>query len=357
MRVLMWLNRGSEIAGGHRIQLEQTADALGKLGVEVDTHFGPDLPAVLPDLVHGFQLGAREVNTARKHGLPVVISTIYVGLSYSAGGASTRPGVRARLGRIRRGVRHLSRSIAGREALTRLALKEMTQELDQIKAWSMADMLLPNAQGEARHIVEDLGVMTESHVVPNAVDAGLFTTHFDHPRPPNTLICVGRVEPHKNQLALIRAMEHLPDVELTIAGPAHPHHPSYWEKCRDSAGPNVHIVGPVDHSRLPELYAAHHSHVLPSWYETTGLVSLEAALSGCSIVTTSRGHAHEYVGSDGFYCDPAEPESIVRAVKESLRARPSIDLFDRICARFTWTQTAEETLRAYLKVLERRKGS
>lgn len=355
MKVLMWLSRGSSVPGGHRVQLEQTATALERMGVEVIRHFGPRLPEIQADIVHGFQLAADEVESARRRGLPVVISTIYVGLSYTAGDPTGRPNLRARLGKGRRAARYAVRSLAGREQLTRLAMREMHSELDQIKAWSMADLLLPNALGEARHIRDDLGVLTECRIVPNAVDAAAFSPGFRTPRPADTVLCVGRIEPHKNQLGVIRAINELPGTKLTVVGPPHPHHAGYYEECRKAArGNDVLFIGEIPYTELPAVYAAHSVHVLASWYETTGLVSLEAAASGCMVVTTNRGHAREYIRSDGFYCDPANPSTITDATRLALSSTPSTALLERVCSEYTWANTAEHTLSAYQHVLTRR---
>lgn len=356
MRVLMWINSGAEIPGGHRVQLQQTAKALRALGVVVDEHDGPTLPPGTWDIVHGFQLGADEVANARRRGMPIAMSTIYVGLSYAAGpAASGRPTARDGLGRAYRGLRYARASLRGREDLTRLAMHEMQDQLDLVRAWSMADVLLPNAEGEAQHIRDDLGVLTETVVVPNAIDAGLFAPGFDRPRPAGTVLSVGRIEPHKGQLALIEALRGLPHVTLTIVGPAHPHHRDYVDRCRAAATDNVSLLPGVEHSELPDLYARHHTHVLASWYETTGLVSLEAAASGCTIVTTDRGHAREYFGDDARYCDPGDPATIRETTLAALGDSASAHLRDRVTSRFTWDETARATLAAYERVVALRR--
>lgn len=356
VRVLMWINSGAEIPGGHRVQLQQTARALRELGVEVDEHDGTQLPDGSWDIVHGFQLGAREVAQAKSRGLPVAISTIYVGLAYSTTSAGTRPTPRERVGRLYRGMRYMGASLRGREDLTRLASHEMEQHLDRVRAWSMADVLLPNAQGEARHIREDLGVLTETRVVPNAIDADLFTPGFERARDEGTVLCVGRIEPHKNQLGVIRALHGVEGVHLTVLGPPHPHHPDYHEACARAATDNVTLLPGVEHDDLPDLYARHRTHVLASWYETTGLVSLEAAASGCTIVTTDRGHAREYFEDDARYAHPDSSAAIRQAVMAALADGPSRVLLRRIQDHYTWRHTARVTMTAYEHVLGLRRA-
>ena len=80
------------------------------------------------------------------------------------------------------------------------------------------------------------------------------------------------------------------------------------------AGPRVTFEIAKSHKDLAALYQKARVHVLPSCFETTGLVSLEAALSGCRIATTNRGFAREYLLDHATYLDPADPASIAQIV-------------------------------------------
>jgi glycosyltransferase involved in cell wall biosynthesis len=93
---------------------------------------------------------------------------------------------------------------------------------------------------------------------------------------------------------------------VVLVGYPHPHHPDYYDAAKRMAekNPNVSIRPGVPHKELISLYQGAKVHILPSWFETTGLVSLEAALCGCNIVTTSRGYARDYFQNMAWYCDP-----------------------------------------------------
>jgi len=110
----------------------------------------------------------------------------------------------------------------------------------------------------------------------------------------------------------------------------------------------------ADNRQIAQLYRSAQVHVLASKFETTGLVSLEAALCGCTIVSTSRGYASEYLGADALYCDPRHPRSIRQAVEQTLRTPSSERLRTRILENFTWRHVAQATLAAYREVLDRR---
>jgi glycosyltransferase involved in cell wall biosynthesis len=184
--------------------------------------------------------------------------------------------------------------------------------------------------------------------VPNGADAELFTLDSNSSR--NGVLYVGRIEPHKNQLRLIRALRGT-GTSLVIAGPAHPHHVRYVDQCRAEAGPEVRFLGNVPHDRLPELYRSASVHAMPSMFETTGLTSLEAALCGCGVVSTSRGYVREYFDTLAHYCNPLDLNSIRAAVIAALDdPRPA--LRERILSNFTWKHAALATRAAYLCALD-----
>jgi len=190
-------------------------------------------------------------------------------------------------------------------------------------------------------------------VVPNGANPAVFTLSDAGARRSGVL-AVGRFEPHKNQLGLIKALRDL-DVPLTIIGPVHPHHAEYAAACEKAAGENMEIVTRrLSHEDLSLWYQRCQVHVLASWFETTGLVSLEAALCGAKVVSTNRGHAKEYLQDDAWYCDPARPSTIRRAVAKALSAPPNSSLRHRVLEKYTWRHAAQATLRGYTMALTSR---
>src|SRR5262249_2494755 len=135
--------------------------------------------------------------------------------------------------------------------------------------------------------------------------------------------------------------------------------PQYLDLVR-SCGPADLVVLP--HQKpdiLASAYAAARVHVLPSWSETCGLVNLEAALAGCSVVAGTLGYEVEYLGDLAYYCDPADLASIETAVRtawdeHARSAKRRRQLRQRILTHFTWEKAAEATFQAYCRVLSER---
>jgi len=87
-------------------------------------------------------------------------------------------------------------------------------------------------------------------------------------------------------------------------------------------------------------------------------VSLEAALAGAPLVGSTFGHELEYLEGDAWYGDPADPDSIRRAVQSALEAgRQSpkpLRMKRKVLERFNWEQTVDATERLYRRVLSER---
>jgi len=349
----MWMPHGHDIPGGHRIQMEKTAEALAEIGVlvRIETSTKPCLTEV--ELVHGFGLRASEVRYCRVNGLPVVLSTIYWSRKYRYGADTWWRSGRGAILAIGSATKYALARLQGRLPLLLAAERSLRSELDTLVSFEAADLLLPNAYGEEGAIIGDFGTTTPSRVIPNGVDPDIYTIGDALDNDRHGVLCVGRLEPHKNQLGLIEALRGT-RTELVIVGPPHPHHPDYVDLCRERGAGWVtfHLLD-ADSEQLVRLYRSAQVHVLASKFETTGLVSLEAALCGCTIVSTSRGHASEYLGGDAVYCDPQDPRSIRQAVEQALRTPSSERLRTRILENFTWRHVAQATLAAYREVLDR----
>src|SRR5206468_8811792 len=138
--------------------------------------------------------------------------------------------------------------------------------------------------------------------------------------------------------------------KLRLIGHAATNQPGYYQQCRQEAGTNVEFIDRLPQEELLAHYQKAKVHVLPSWFETTGLSSLEAAAMGCNIVITDKGDTREYFGSDAIYCDPGSPESIYRMVEKAASLPNNDSLQRKIMEQYSWDQATIRTIEAYKKV-------
>ena len=233
------------------------------------------------------------------------------------------------------------------------AWKRQHPEFESCALLASADMLLPNSQGEANSLERDAHIKTDYRVVPNGVDPARYSPGEGSFEARTTVLYAGRVEPHKNQLGLLEALRGT-GLKVVLAYVPHRDHAAYLKHCEEAAAGWAELVEDPTPAQLLALYRSARVHVLPSWFETTGLVSLEAGLSGCNVVSTNRGHAREYLGDFAWYCDPADPASIRAAVQDAWNSPERAGLRERILTSYTWEHVARATLEAYEEVLARR---
>ncbi len=182
--------------------------------------------------------------------------------------------------------------------------------------------------------------------------------------PNKFLLYVGDVTWNKNLPNLIRAVIES-DVNLVIAGKAfineeydkaNPWNKSFHEaKVLASSSEKIKALGFISDVDLVGLYNCALATIMPSFYEGFGLPVLEAMQSGCPVITSKRGSLEEVAGSAAYFIDPDSTLSIKEGILEVFsndNLRKAMSKKGIIQAKkFSWKKTAEETLKAYEKVI------
>ena len=349
--------------GGDTIQIQKTKDALELRGIEIDLSLDLSPNLAVYDLVHLFNitrvhetyLQALNANQQRK---PIVLSTIYWNMDEYKRFARNFNPIKRTLGNLADYEPLRRRLLTFRDFLLRESANEalklqraMGFRNQQIAVLHMADILLPNSLVEYKLIQRDFSIDKPFMVVPNAADCDFaysdkkaFVSEFGLE---DFILAVGNIAIRKNYLALIRALKDT-DLRIVIAGRTYDAEKRYAKLCRKEAGKHVLFIDGLERDMLASAYAAAKVHVLPSWYETPGLASLEAGLAGCNVVSTDRGSAKEYFGDLVWYCDPADLNSIRKAVLGAYAAPKTESLKKLIAEKYTWDKAADITLNAYL---------
>ena len=234
----------------------------------------------------------------------------------------------------------------------------------QRRLLEQATRVLPNSQSEANLLLKYFALngafQQKVDIVPNGVDINLFdpapepSRMFQEKyRVRDFVLEVGAISPVKNQLGLIKALYDLP-IPIVFIGQPTPAMPEYAALCkaRGAERGDVIFIDSLPHQELPGIYALAAVHAMPSWRETPGLSSLEAAAAGCRIVTTTIGSTRDYFGELAWYCHPDDLVSIRTAVENALKALPSDLLRQNVLTKFTWQRAGEATLASYQAALD-----
>lgn len=344
------------IKGGDTVQVSETAAWLRKAGVEVDTRrTGEHMEYAKYDLLHFFNITrpADILVHIKRSAKPFVISTILV--DYSGYDKKQRGGMAGRLFKILSPggieyVKTLYRWALGRDKLVSPSYLWKGQHRSIREVLQKAACVIVQAKKEYTDLVRWYGVAPEFAIIQNGVNTSLFKNNHDVKRQQNLVLCVARIEGIKNQYNLVKAFNNS-EYNLVLVGDAAPGQKKYYEACRKIAAPNISFIDHLPQEQLAAHYAAANVHVLPSWFEVCGLSSLEAAAMGCRVVITGNGYAGTYFNGDAFYCDPAKPESILKAVKQAATSANDGAGQKRIVQDLTWQNAAGQVLELYKKYI------
>jgi glycosyltransferase involved in cell wall biosynthesis len=342
--------------GGDTVQVMQTAKYLREAGVVVDVKLTTEaINYDQYDLFHFFNIirPADILYHTSRSGKPFVVSTIFV--EYSEYEKSHRKGITGMVFRYLSAdaieySKAIARKLVGSDSLRNLSYVWKGQRKSIQQILNRASLLLPNSSSEYKRLQMRYQIASDHAVITNGIDGCVFFGEDDQEKDELLVLCVARIEGIKNQLNLIKAINGTKYRLLLIGSPA-PNQVSYFNNCRNEAGNNVFFIDHIKQDELRNYYQKAKVHVLPSWFETTGLSSLEAAVMGCNIVITEKGDAKEYFGDDAFYCDPSSPASIYNAIESAAQSGTNYPLQQKIKTQHTWQLAAEQTKHAYQKVL------
>lgn len=205
-------------------------------------------------------------------------------------------------------------------------------------------------------------------ITTNAVDrqrfrpgaAGVEHVHDAGLVPGRYLCTVGRLEPRKNHLNLVRAYALLPQPRLPLAiiGQRDFHSQPIFDLVKElRLEQQVLFLQNMPDQGLPALLRHAALFVYPSFAEGFGMPVAEALASGVPVVTSSLTALPEVAGDAALTADPHDPSAIAAAMQHVLadpiaRAH-AIERGLRHVAKFDWTQAANVLVGAYRRHFER----
>ena len=354
IRVLMQ-NRPNTFVhrGGDTVVLERLSQGLKDRGFDVTVDVSGHEDPSGYDLVHLFNFATAEITTrlakrAQEAGVPFVVTTLYEDLPafhHQSHVVAMKLLEYVARGQDRQWWEACPVDVGSVIPAERFAADWLAQN---------ATALFTNGTGETSCILRDFpqaNLVVEvplGHEVGRVVGPELFERQYGVK---DFVLCVGRIETRKNQLMLLKALE---DSELTVvlAGGGFSYQAEYEKAVRAfrRRGRTI-ILDRVTPEMLSSAYAACRIHVLPSWYELPGLVSLEAAAHGKNIVVTRTGTTADYVGTQAFYCQPWDPDSINAAISAAFYAPVKEGLVE-MTKSYTWDNAVETTASAYTKIIK-----
>ncbi len=231
-----------------------------------------------------------------------------------------------------------------------------------------ARRVLTVSEFSRRAILEQYDLPEEKVVaIPNAVDHDRFRvlgneeeaiarvkTRYQLQRP--FILDVGRIEPRKNLVRLIRAFRRVrekvePSLELILIGKKDFQFEAIDEEMGKSEDAGVRILSSVPDEDLPAFYNLAELFAFPSLVEGFGIPVLESMACGTPVVTSRRGALPE-VGRDAVaWVEPEDEDSIASTLEAVLTdTDQAAGLRQKGLERakqFSWEETARRTLEVY----------
>lgn len=219
---------------------------------------------------------------------------------------------------------------------------------------TMANIVAPNTQKECELITKGLTIdHSKIKLLPNGVDErfyyaepSLFINKYGMK---DFILYVGHIGwQRKNLLRLLKICQQF-DVPMVLIGKIINN--EYGKRCLEfiRSRKNTLLITDIEHSDpiLSSAYAACDTLVLPSYYETPGLVALEAGLAGAKIVITKYGGTDEYFKGYVQYLEPRSSNSIKQAIEKSLSQKKNSELKEHIKNNYLWSHAAEKLVKIY----------
>ena len=176
------------------------------------------------------------------------------------------------------------------------------------------------------------------------------------------LLYVGRFDPLKGLNSLLKAMTFLKNhhrIRLAIVGGDGDKTPEYQILARSvrklGIEEKVMFAGRVDQHNLPPYYNAADVLVMPSYYESFGMVGLEALACGRPVVSTPVGAVDSLIRKAQAGCivpDPS-PQSLAEGIQSIISDRtiPSADKIRKSVLEFSWSNVASAIIAEYENVI------
>ncbi len=320
-------------AGGVQIRIRKIASLLKEKGVEVELFnpFETDLSTC--DVLHVFRLTIEclsMIQSAKKQGKLVVMSAI-VPLK----------------GKVK---------LLFYKAIRRLPIvttyKVMYQSLQQ------SDVIIVETKAEAAFLHSVYSVpFNRIRVIPNGLDIDEYCGQevFEAiGKRCEYILQVGRFDENKNQLNVIKALKDT-GIDLVFIGGSDHTNLSYYKQCEKEAKGcnNIHFLGwqSKDSKVLQSAYSNAKLVILPSHYETFGLVALEAGVAGANLALSNTLPILCY--SSFKDCLTFNPDNVkqMNAVLSMAFSQPKDStLKEKLINEFNWDKIIDKHIEIYERI-------
>ena len=264
--------------------------------------------------------------------------------------------------------------------------EESREHKDRIEAERhlahVSDALISSSEDEMQSLVDEYGISSsKGRIIYPGVNKKLFYRLEDRmvlremrwKEKDRIILFVGRIDPAKGLMTVIEALELLKQKDLLLYNQLKLIVVGGGRKKEDLPGNKEYIrikksirekkltgkvifLGSKKQSELKKYYSAAEALVMPSLYESFGLVPVEAMACGTPALVSRIGEMRNIVkeGRNGFSFPPNNPSSLASCLEHLFSNKDSLWDIKRIrqsaVKNFSWEKTAEETYSLFRKL-------
>lgn len=196
----------------------------------------------------------------------------------------------------------------------------------------------------------------KTQIIYNGIDTNIAMANGE--LDPNLLVYVGRIDWRKGVFTLLDAMKTLKEqVKLVVIGdgPAMPE--IKQEVAKSGLSNRVNLLGSKNHNEIYDWLRKAYALVLPSFYETQGIVLMEANVLGRPVIGCNVPGVNEVVidGHNGLLVPPGKAEQLADSVNylfdhPEMAKEMGINGRKRMEEVFRWDEIARQTEAFYYKI-------
>lgn len=223
----------------------------------------------------------------------------------------------------------------------------------------LADNIIVETEAEGAFISKHYKISQDKmRVIPNGIDVDSWEGReiFEElPGVEKYVLQCGRFDKNKNQLNVIRALKGL-GIDVVFVGGEDAKGGNYFETCKREAQGDMHFhfLGwvPQNSPLLRSVYRWADTLVLPSHYETFGLVALEAGIMGAKLVLSNTLPILSYKSMSS--CETFNPDNVneIRdAVTKTFSSPQSNIIINAMKTEFSWGSVIDSHESVYNSLL------
>ena len=216
--------------------------------------------------------------------------------------------------------------------------------------WAGAKRVIANSDG-LRKLALKTNPDCKMDIIYNGIDTSEFKQSVNKEKSDVLrLISIGRLIERKGYNYLIKALQGLDGVKLTLVGEGNLK--ENLKKLAASLNVNLEFAGYVEHSKLVKYYHEADIFVLPSLNEGMSNTVLEAMACGLPLIVTDVGGTSELIKENGFVVSKRNSLAIKDVVSKFLENRRLLSTMGRISRYLAQEMSWKEVVKEYTKQYE-----